>query len=100
MPITGAIQYRDGTESFGEKLKDAIYKDAKESSEKANIMMGGSCMGEIAGEMKGGFIKNCLAAGDIRVNENYSGMQVLSADRYSSQEIIQKKSVTSPTVNT
>ncbi len=70
---TGAIQYRDGTESFGEKLKDAIYKDAKESSEKANIMMGGSCMGEIAGEMKGGFIKNCLAAGDIRVNENYSG---------------------------
>ena len=36
-------------------------------------MMGGSCMGEIAGEMKGGFIKNCLAAGDIRVNENYSG---------------------------
>ena len=97
---TGAIQYRDGTESFGEKLKDAIYKDAKESSEKANIMMGGSCMGEIAGEMKGGFIKNCLAAGDIRVNENYSGMQVLSADRYSSQEIIQKKSVTSPTVNT
>ena len=52
---TGAIQYRDGTESFGEKLKDAIYKDAKESSEKANIMMGGSCMG------------------DIRVNENYSG---------------------------
>jgi len=97
---TGAIQYRDGTESFGEKLKDAIYKDAKESSEKANIMMGGSCMGEIAGEMKSGFIKNCLAAGDIRVNENYSGMQVLSADRYSSQEIIQKKSVTSPTVNT
>ena len=57
-------------------------------------------MGEIAGEMNGGFIKNCLAAGDILVNENYSGMQVLSADRYSSQEIIQKKSVTSPTVNT
>ena len=56
-------------------------------------------MGEIAGEMKSGFIKNCLAAGDIRVNENYSGMQVLSADRYSSQEIIQRKSVTSPTVN-
>ena len=30
-------------------------------------------MGEIAGEMNGGFIKNCLAAGDILVNENYSG---------------------------
>lgn len=36
-------------------------------------MMSGSCMGEIAGEMNGGFIKNCLAAGDILVNENYSG---------------------------
>ena len=35
--------------------------------------MGGSCMVEIAGEMNGGFIKNCLAAGDILVNENYSG---------------------------
>lgn len=57
-------------------------------------------MGEIAGEMNGGFIKNCLAAGDILVKKIIAGMQVLSADRYSSQEIIQKKSVTSPTVNT
>ena len=40
-------------------------------------------MGEIAGEMNGGFIKNCLAAGDILVNENYSGVHPLQLQKSS-----------------
>lgn len=70
---TGVIQYQNGTEPFKEDLEERVFEDCRTPAEKAAVIMGGSCMGGIIGEMYGGSVKNCLSSGEVHVNDDYKG---------------------------
>ena len=70
---TGTIQYNEGKQPFTEEAKEKVFGTAKAPEDKTISMMGGSCMGGIAGQIYGGSIKNCLTTGDVLINEDYAG---------------------------
>lgn len=70
---TGVIQYQNGTEPFKADLKERVFEDCRTPEEKAAVIMGGSCMGGIIGEMYRGSVKNCLSSGEVLVNDDYKG---------------------------
>ena len=70
---TGVIQYQNGTEPFKADLKEQVFEDCRTPEEKAAVIMGGSCMGGIIGEMYRGSVKNCLSSGEVLVNDDYKG---------------------------
>ena len=70
---TGTIQYNEGKQPFTEEAKEKVFGTAKAPEDKTISVMGGSCMGGIAGQIYGGSIKNCLTTGDVLINEDYAG---------------------------
>ena len=70
---TGTIQYNEGKQPFTEEAKEKVFGTAKAPEDKTISMMGGYCMGGIAGQIYGGSIKNCLTTGDVLINEDYAG---------------------------
>ncbi len=69
----GLIQCRNGELLFTEEAKEKVFEDADKPEEKTIMIMAGSCMGGISGQMKGGLIKNCLSFGDILIDADYQG---------------------------